>query len=174
MRSGWLKSASRRPIWTESLDLRDELENEVRIGIFNLTMLVCVLFLAACSSDDAEDDDAGSGSEESAEQAENPVAAESFTEATAPPQPEQSVPALIASNEEDITVGGFIFESSDGFLLCEAASEDDPPECEGDTLEISNGDVIDTSIFLGEPGARYSDAEVVVTGDVSDGVLTIG
>lgn len=140
-----------------------------------LVVLACVLTLSACSSDDDEADGVGKASEDaSTEESGDQIVADSSTEPTAAPQPEQSVPALLDVNEEDITVGGYVFESDGVYLLCESASDDDPPTCQGETLQISNGDVIDPTIFLGEPGSRYSDAEVVVTGDVADGVLTIG
>lgn len=135
-------------------------------------LLSCLLVFAACSDSDSGGDGVGQASEELTDN--GGVVAESLTETTAVPRPEQSVPALTGRTEEDITVGGWVFENNGLYLLCESATEDDPPACEGETLEISNGDIIDPSIFLGEPGAQYSDAQVVVTGDVVDGVLTIG
>lgn len=142
--------------------------------------------LAACGSDGDEGADSdSSGEEQSQDASENNgtdsgdgdgdgVDASATTVSTVAPQPEQAVPALVGGNATDVTVGGFIFENDGVFLLCETTTDTDPPECEGETIEIANGDVIDPSIFLGEAGSMYSDAEVVVTGDVADGVLTIG
>ncbi|MEM7321449.1 MAG: hypothetical protein AAF531_00060 [Actinomycetota bacterium] len=135
-------------------------------------VLSCLLLVTACSDSDDEGDAVGKASEEVADG--DGVVAESLNETTAVPRPEQSVPDLAGRTEENITIGGWVFESNGTFLLCEAAGEGDPPTCEGETMEISNGEVIDETIFLGEAGSRYSDAQVVVTGDVVDGVLTIG
>lgn len=145
----------------------------MRTRLFALALVACALVLSACS-DDNEGDAVGKASEEVTDQSSEGVTADNSTDNTAAPQPEQSVPALTDKTEADITVGGYVFENDGIYLLCETASDDDPPSCEGETLEISNGDVIDPSIFLGEEGSRYSDAEVVVTGDVANGVLTIG
>ncbi|MGH1492473.1 MAG: hypothetical protein ACRBK7_24305 [Acidimicrobiales bacterium] len=146
---------------------------------------ICGFGLAACGSDgdDGAADDGASTDETSQEDAPNSdsadgdgdgVAVAAGTSSTIAPQPEQAVPALVGANSNDVTVGGFIFEDDGLYLLCETTTDGDPPECDGETIEIANGDVIDPTIFLGEPGSQYSDAEVVVTGDVVDGVLTIG
>lgn len=150
------------------------------IGLF--FALFASLAMAACGSDgdDAADDEGQAeeqtSDDETASQSGDGsgVAASETTVATTPPQPELAVPALLGANTNDVTVGGYIFETDGNYVLCEMATDTDPPECEGESIEISNGDVIDPSIFLGEPGSQYSDAEVVVTGDVSDGILTIG
>jgi hypothetical protein len=154
------------------------------IPFAKLTALVLTVLasigLAACGSDDesaepdvAEEQESDSADGQAAGDGSG-VAASEVTSPAVPPRPEQSVPALVDANSDDVTVGGYIFEIDGSYLLCEAATESDPPECDGQTLEIANGDVIDPAIFLGSPGSQYSDAEVVVTGDVSDGVLTIG
>lgn len=144
----------------------------MRTRVFALALLACVFGLAACSDDG--DSDVGRASDGASDQSADGVTADNSTDATPAPQPEQSVPALTDKTEDDITVGGYVFENDGIYLLCETASDDDPPTCEGETLEIANGEVIDPSIFIGEEGSRYSDAEVVVTGDVANGVLTIG
>ncbi len=144
--------------------------------------LFAALALAACGSDAEEENAEDTPSEEQPAEEEGTtdsgdgdgVATEAATSTTAAPQPELAVPALVGANSNDVTVGGYIFEDDGLYLLCETVTDTDPPECEGETIEISNGEVIDPSIFLGEPGSQYSDAEVVVTGDVSDGILTIG
>lgn len=143
----------------------------MRTRLIALAAVACVLTFSACSDD--EGDSVARASEEATDAAAQTEAGSNNGNQPAP-QPEQSVPALTETEQNDITVGGYIFETGGVFLMCESISDDDPPSCEGETLEISNGDVIDETIFLGDPGSRYSDGQVVVTGDVSDGVLTIG
>ncbi|MGI9597582.1 MAG: hypothetical protein ACR2QK_15565 [Acidimicrobiales bacterium] len=138
--------------------------------------VICSLALAACT-DDGSDESSDDGSQVSAVPIDSTTVpggdGVGATTSTAP-QPELAVPALVGETASDITVGGYVFEFDGVYFLCEGATESDPPECDGETLEIANGDVIDPIIFIGDPGSQYSDAEVVVTGDVADGVLTIG
>ena len=91
-----------------------------------------------------------------------------------PLEPEIGVSAALAQDGQAVTVTGWVFEVDGTYLLCESATESDPPDCDGESIEISNGEILDPIIFVGEEGSRYSDAEVVMTGSVFDGVLTIG
>ncbi len=83
-------------------------------------------------------------------------------------------PSDVSSDLYGVSVSGFIIENDDGFFLCDGLDlQNSTATCVGESLEISNGEVIDPIVFVGEEGQRYSEVEVAVSGDIVDRTLTI-
>ncbi len=71
-----------------------------------------------------------------------------------------------------LAVKGFLIADATGVHLCEALAESVPPQCGGASVEVSGLTALD-ELTTSEGDTRWSDSEVVVFGEIADGVLVI-
>jgi hypothetical protein len=102
---------------------------------------------------------------------------------TAPDQPVSSgfvvgtgltiTEALAYEGTEPIAIGGFVFTTADGTLLCELLAESLPPLCGGATVTVLNPETLSNFVLIEERGTQWSSDPVVVFGHISGTDLTI-
>jgi hypothetical protein len=102
---------------------------------------------------------------------------------TAPDQPVSSgfvvgtgltiTEALAYEGTEPIAIGGFVFTTADGTLLCELLAESLPPLCGGESVTVLNPETLTNFVLVEERGTQWSPDPVVVFGHISGTDLTI-
>lgn len=80
-----------------------------------------------------------------------------------------SVAELLATSpEERVYVTGLLFDDGSGVRLCGVLAESFPPQCVGESVVLSNVDLIDTE-YTQEAGVRWTDRPVTLFGELMDG-----
>ncbi len=84
-----------------------------------------------------------------------------------------SVSELLATTPGgQVVVTGLLFDDGSGLRLCDVLAESFPPQCPGETVFISNPELIDAD-FTVEAGVRWTDRPVVLFGELVDGEFTL-
>jgi len=81
------------------------------------------------------------------------------------------VEALETSASGPLAVQGFYLDDGTGPRLCEALAESFPPQCGGASLSIGDMGDIDLGPLQSNQATTWSDAPVVIVGEVANGIL---
>ena len=80
--------------------------------------------------------------------------------------------ALTSDADGPIAVAGFLIQDANGARLCDLLAESMPPQCGGDSVELSDVSMIDPDELKTAQGVTWTDSTVTVYGEIVDGVLT--
>lgn len=81
--------------------------------------------------------------------------------------------AIATAGADPVSVQGHVVIDGEGARLCEALLESLPPQCGGASLALAGFGDDAYGPLQAASGVRWSDAEVVLTGRIADGVLTL-
>ena len=81
--------------------------------------------------------------------------------------------ALQAETDGRVRVRGTLIASSSDIRLCSAILESHPPQCGQPSLGVRGLDFVGDSTMVRAMGVRWTPREVVLVGEVEDGVLSV-
>ncbi len=74
---------------------------------------------------------------------------------------------------QKVAVTGFVFVGERRTILCSARNDDDPPYCEGASIDLRNLDPNRLDLAIPGDAPAYSRGEVTVAGDYTPGLLVV-
>jgi hypothetical protein len=80
--------------------------------------------------------------------------------------------ALSTDADGPLAVVGFLIQDADGARLCDLLLESLPPQCGGDSVDLSDVSTIDPDELKTAQGVTWTDNTVTVYGEIVNGVLT--
>jgi hypothetical protein len=81
--------------------------------------------------------------------------------------------ALSYQGSERIAVAGFVVRTQDASRLCDALAESYPPQCAGESIEITNPEATDALPLIEEGDVQWSRERVTVIATVTSEGITI-
>ena len=75
--------------------------------------------------------------------------------------------------DQRVAVTGFVFVGERRSILCSARNDDDPPYCEGVSIDLQNLDPNRLDLAIPDDAPAYSRDEVTLLGDYRVGVLSV-
>ena len=81
--------------------------------------------------------------------------------------------ALLYEGSEPVATVGFVVRTSESSRICDALAESYPPQCAGESIEITNPDATDAIPLIEEGNVQWSPERVTVIGTVTSEGITI-
>ena len=79
----------------------------------------------------------------------------------------------LGSQRREVVVTGYVFVGDERSILCSARDHEDPPFCEGTTIELENLDARRLDLVVPDGAPAYSREEVTLAGSYSLATLTV-
>ena len=81
--------------------------------------------------------------------------------------------ALSYQGSEPIAVAGYVVRTQEASRLCDGLAESYPPQCAGESIEITNPDTADAFTLIEEGNVQWSPERVTVIATVTSEGITI-